>query len=66
MTTSHIHYSIVCTPKLKTQGSERDTAAGNIIQNMTRMLMCQNAAVATVDGDARKAGSAACRPYNTL
>ena len=60
MTTSHIHYFIVCIPKLKTQGSECYTATGNVIQNVARMLMCQNAAVATVDGDARNATSTAC------
>ena len=62
MSASHVHRLIVGGSQVKINRSQCNAAAWNIVQYVAGMLMCQNAAVATVDGDARKAGPAACWP----
>ena len=60
MPASHVHRLIVGVSQVKINGSQCNAPAWNIVQDVARMLMGQNAAVATVDGDASEAGSAAC------
>ena len=62
MSASHVHRLIVGVSQVKINRSQCNAAAWNIVQDVARMLMGQNAAVATVDGDASEAGSAACWP----
>ena len=59
MSASHVHRLIVGISQVKINRSQRNAAAWNIVQYLATVLMSQNAAVATVDGDARDAGPAA-------
>ena len=60
MSASHANRLIVGISQVKINSSQCNAAAWVIVQYVAGKLMCQNAAVATVDGDARKAGPAAC------
>ena len=63
MPASHVNRLIVCIAQVEINRSQCNAAAWNIVQYVAAVLMCQNAAiVATVDGDAREAGPAACWP----
>ena len=62
MSASHVNRLIVGVSQVKINGSQCNAAAWNIVQYVAGMLMSQNAAVATVDGDARDAGPAARWP----
>ena len=57
--TSHVNRLIVGISQVKINRSQCNAAAWNIVQYVAGMLMSQNVAVATVDGDARDAGPAA-------
>ena len=60
MSASHVHRLIVGVSQVKINRSQCNAAAWNIVHYVAAVLMGQNAAVATVDGDASEAGSAAC------
>ena len=62
MATSHVDRLIICIAQVEINRSQCNATAWDIVQYVAGMLMCQNAAVATVDGDTREAGSAACWP----
>ena len=62
MSASHVHRLIVGISQVKTNRPQRHAVAWNIVQYVAGMLMCQNVAVATLDGDARDAGPAARWP----
>ena len=62
MPASHVNRLLVCISQVEMNRSQCKAAAWDIVQYVAGMLMCQNAAVATVGGDARVAGPAACWP----
>ena len=62
MSVSHVNRLVVDISQVNINRSQCNAAAWNIVQYVATVLMSQNAAVATVDGDARDAGPAARWP----
>ena len=62
MPASRVNRLIVCISQVEAKRSQCNAAAWNIVQYVAGMLMSHNAAVATVDSDARDARPAARWP----